>query len=55
MRVSHINQTISAVPANDTIAGHLGLEVGFSLLSLVRRSYFLQNDKEILVDYLLAP
>ena len=55
MTVSHINQTISAVPANDTITAHLGLEVGFSLLSLVRRSYFLQNDKEILVDYLLAP
>jgi GntR family transcriptional regulator len=54
MRVSHINQTISAVPANDTIAAHLGVEVGFPLLSLVRRSYFLQNDKEILVDYLLA-
>jgi GntR family transcriptional regulator len=30
------------------------VEVGFPLLSLVRRSYFLQNDKEILVDYLLA-
>ena len=54
MKVSHINQTISAVPANDTIAAHLELEVDFSLLSLVRRSYFLQNDKEILVDYLLA-
>ncbi|MDE0786322.1 MAG: GntR family transcriptional regulator [Porticoccaceae bacterium] len=54
MNVSHINQTISAVPASETIAAYLEIEVGFPLLSLVRRSYYLQNDKEVLVDYLLA-
>ncbi|CAI8312132.1 MAG: Uncharacterised protein [Porticoccaceae bacterium UBA1117] len=54
MNVSHINQTISAVPASETIAAYLEIEVGFPLLSLVRRSYTLQNDKEVLVDYLLA-
>ena len=37
-----------------SITAHLGLEVGFPPLSIARRSCFLQNDKEILVDYLLA-
>ena len=54
MKVSHINQTISAVPANEAIASYLQIEAGFPLLSLVRRSYYLENDKEILVDYLSA-
>lgn len=54
MEVSHVNQTISAVPANEAIASHLHVGVGFPLLSLVRRSYCLKNDKETLVDYLLA-
>lgn len=54
MTVSHINQTISAVPASEAIAGHLQVPVGFPLLKLVRRSYYQDDDKEMLVDYLLA-
>ena len=54
MTVSHINQTISAVAATATIAGHLQVPVGFPLLSLVRRSYYQDDDREMLVDYLVA-
>ena len=54
MTVSHINQTISAVPANETIAAHLQVPEGFPLLSLVRRSYYQDDDQEMLVDYLVA-
>ena len=54
MIVSHINQTISAVPATAAIANHLQVPVGFPLLSLVRRSYYQDDDREMLVDYLVA-
>jgi GntR family transcriptional regulator len=54
MIVSHINQTISAVPATAAIASHLQVPVGFPLLSLVRRSYYQDDDREMLVDYLVA-
>ena len=54
MTVSHINQTISAVPANEAIAAHLQVPEGFPLLSLVRRSYYQDDDQEMLVDYLVA-
>ena len=54
MTVTHINQTISAVAATPEVAEHLQVTVGFPLLSLVRRSYYQEGDKEILVDYLLA-
>tara|TARA_B110000046_G_C13013493_1_gene407731 strand:- start:466 stop:1248 length:783 start_codon:yes stop_codon:yes gene_type:complete len=54
MAVSHINQTISAVPANASVASHLQIPTGSPLLSLVRRSYYQVDDQEVLVDYLLA-
>ena len=54
MAVSHINQTISAVPATEVIAAHLQIPVGFPLLSLVRRSFYQDDDREVLVDYLVA-
>ena len=54
MTVSHIKQTISAVPATEPIAAHLQVPIGFPLLSLVRRSYYQDDDKEMLVDYLVA-
>lgn len=54
MTVSHINQTISAVPANEAIAAHLQVTEGFPLLSLVRRSFYQDDDQEMLVDYLVA-
>lgn len=54
MVVDRINQTISAVPASETVAAQLQIPVGFPLMSLVRRSYFKDDDREMLVDYLLA-
>ena len=54
MTVSHIDQMISAVSYNETIAAYPEVEVGFTLLSLARRSCFLRSDKEISVDDLLA-
>ena len=54
MQVSHINQTISAVAANEAIAAHLQVPTGFPLLSLVRRSFYQDDDQEMLVDYLAA-
>lgn len=54
MAISYINQTISAVPASDSVASHLQISPGFPLLKLVRRSYYQDDDKGVLVDYLIA-
>lgn len=54
MTVSYIKQTISAVPASEAVAAHLQISPGFPLLKLVRRSYYQDDDKAMLVDYLIA-
>ena len=54
MTVSYIKQTISAVPASEAVAAHLQVSPGFPLLKLVRRPYYQDDDKAMLVDYLIA-
>lgn len=52
--VTHVKQTLRAVGASSDAAKALGVEPGSPLLSLTRRSYNQVDDKEYLIDYLLA-
>jgi GntR family transcriptional regulator len=47
--IKHVKQTLTAKAASPEVAAELGVEVGFPLLSLVRRSF---DQQENLVDYL---
>ena len=51
IHITHIKQFLSATAASPIVANELGIEPGFPLLTLTRRSY---NEDEELVDYLQA-
>ena len=51
IEIKHVKQILSASAATPEVAKELGVEAGFPLLSLTRRSY---DENENLVDYLSA-
>lgn len=51
IEIKHVKQILSAKAATPEVAAELGVETGFPLLSLIRRSY---DENEKLVDYLHA-
>ena len=51
INIKHVKQFLSATGASPIVAAELGIEPGFPLLTLTRRSY---NEDEELVDYLQA-
>jgi GntR family transcriptional regulator len=52
LELTHVTQTISAVAATADVARELGVAEGSPLLSLVRRSYNQEGEREHLRDYL---
>lgn len=52
LELTHVTQTISAVAASPEVARELDVPEGSPLLSLVRRSYNQEEDRELLRDYL---
>jgi GntR family transcriptional regulator len=51
IKINHVKQILGATAATPDVAKELGVEVGFPVLSLTRRSY---DENENLVDYLYA-
>lgn len=52
LKLTHVTQTISAVAADENLAGSLQTEVGAPLISLARHSFITVAKREQLVDYL---
>ncbi len=54
LEITHVKQTLSAVPASAEVARVLDLDPGSPLLSLTRRSYNVVDGEERLMDFLVC-